>query len=136
MFLSSLKLTVSNPGFTFGYKPDAKLSCCGSFCLSLIDISLFFIHPIVFQFKISILKNQQEGLKASRDLGQSEKFRKNSRKILKLKRQFYAFKKLELNLETITQMTLSVLLYLYSISSTRTSHSLLSIFNKVEILNY
>ena len=130
MFLSSLTLSISNPGFTFGYKPNTKMSCLASTCLILMDLAIFYLHPIILKWRISVLKKQQEGIKGSRDLRLRKEYEKNSKTLLRLKKQFYSFKKLELNFETIAQMTLSLLVYFYSTSNTRTSQSLLSIFSK------
>ena len=130
MFLSSLTLSISNPGFTFGYEPNTKMSCLASTCLILMDLAVFYLHPIILKCRISILKKQQEGIKGSRDLRLRQEYETNSKTLIRLNQQFYSFKKLELNLETIVQMTLSLLLYFYSTSNTRTSHSLLSVFSK------
>ena len=130
MFLSSLTLSISNPGFTFGYEPNTKMPCLASTCLILMDLAIFYLHPIILKWRISVLKKQQEGIKGSRDLRLRKEYEKNSKTLLRLKKQFYSFKKLELNFETIAQMTLSLLVYFYSTSNTRTSQSLLSIFSK------
>ena len=130
MFLSSLTLSISNPGFTFGYEPNTKMSYLASTCLILMDLVVFYLHPIILKCRISILKKQQEGIKGSRDLKLRKEYERNSKTLIRLNQQFYSFKKLELNFETIVQMTLSLLLYFYSTSTTRTSHSLLSVFSK------
>ena len=130
MFLSSLTLSISNPGFTFGYEPNTKMPCLASTCLILMDLAVFYLHPIILKCRISILKKQQEGIKGSRDLRLRQEYERNSKTLIRLNQQFYSFKKLELNFETIVQMTLSLLLYFYSTSTTRTEHSLLSLFNK------
>ena len=129
MFLSSLQLTLSNPGFTLGYEPEADLSGTESFCLVFLDLFFFYLHPIILKFRLSTLKMHQKGIKKSLDLNLTVEYEKNAKTLLRLTKQFYSFKKLELNLETIVQMTLSLLLYLYSVSSTRTTHSLLALFN-------
>ena len=95
-----------------------------------MDLAVFYLHPIILKCRISILKKQQEGIKGSRDLKLRQEYETNSKTLIRLKQQFYSFKKMELNFETIVQMTLSLLLYFYSTSTTRTSHSLLSVFSK------
>ena len=54
---------------------------------------------------------------------------KNLASILKREKQFYSFKRLELNLETSFQSTASLLLYFYVISETTTTNSLKAVFN-------
>jgi hypothetical protein len=75
MFLSSLSLSISNPGFTFGYEPNTKMPCVASTCLILMDLAVFYLHPIILKFRISILKKQQERIKGSRDLRQGLLYR-------------------------------------------------------------
>ena len=106
MFISSLTLSISNPGFTFGYEPNTKMSCLASTCLILMDLAVFYLHPIILKCRISILKKQQEGIKGSRDLKLRQEYETNSKTLIRLKQQFYSFKKMELNFETIVQMTL------------------------------
>ena len=82
MFLSSLTLSISNPGFTFGYEPDTKMSCLASTFLILMDLAVFYLHPIILKCRISILKKQQEGIKGNRDLRQGLPYRQTEQWIL------------------------------------------------------
>ena len=94
MFLSSLRLTISNPGFMLGYEPDAKLSCLETAGLVFFDLALFLLHPIILWFRIASLNIQQTAMKESRDLNQSAKYNKNLQKLTVLKNQFYSYKRL------------------------------------------
>ena len=129
MMLSSISLTVANPGFTIGYEPNKKPSGCKTFGLVLVDLLLFLLHPTILQFQISSLRIQNESIKKSLDLNQSPKYTKNLEKIIKKENQLFTYKRLELNLETIFQMTASLLLYLYAQSETTTTNSLKAVFD-------
>ena len=130
MFLSSLKLTISNTGFTLGYDPNARLSTFKTVGLVCLDLVLFLLHPIILLFRISSLKIQQEAIKKSRDLNKWAQYDKNFRNLTRMENQYASYKRLEINLESIFQMTLSLLLYFYATSSTTTTNSLKSVFNK------
>ena len=130
MFLSSLRLTLVNAGFMLGYAPDDQLSCLKIAALMSIDLLLFILHPITLRFRIAAIDTQQEAIRKSRDLNQSEKYNKNVKKLARMENQYASYKRLELNMETIFQMTMSLLLYFYAISSTTTSNSLKAVFDK------
>ena len=130
MFLSSLRLTLENTGFMLGYAPDDQLSGLKMAALMFIDLFLFILHPIILQFRISALDTQQEAIRKSRNLKQSEKYNKNVKNLARMENQYASYKRLELNMETIFQMTMSLLLYFYAISSTTTSNSLKAVFDK------
>ena len=98
MFLSSLTLSISNPGFTFGCEPNNDMQCIASVCLTLMDLSVFYLHPIILRWRISVLTKEQEGIDKSRNLALSQKYEKNAEILDRLNEQFFAFKKLELNL--------------------------------------
>ena len=98
MFLSSLTLAISNPGFTFGCEPNDDMQCIASVCLILLDLCVFYLHPIILGWRISVLKKVQEGINKSRNLALSQKYEKNAKILERLNGQFLAFKKLELNL--------------------------------------
>ena len=98
MFLSSLTLSISNPGFTFGCEPNKDMNCMASVCLVLMDLSVFYLHPIILRWRISVLTKEQEGIDKSRNLALSQKYEKNAKILDRLNAQFFAFKKLELNL--------------------------------------
>ena len=130
MFLSSVRLMISNPGFTLGFEPNVKLSGTKTFCIVLADLALFLLHPIILQFNISSLKIQQKALKKSKDLNYSTKYDKNLRRMIRMKNQLYSYKRLELNLESMFQMTISLVLYLYAKSETTITNSLKAVFSK------
>ena len=98
MFLSSLTLSISNPGFTFGCEPNNDMQCIASVCLTLMDLSVFYLHPIILRWRISVLTKEQEGIEKSRNLALSQKYEKNAEILDLLNEQFFAFKKMELNL--------------------------------------
>ena len=98
MFLSSLTLSISNPGFTFGCEPNNDIQCIASVCLTLMDLSVFYLHPIILRWRISVLTKEQEGIDKSRNLAISHKYEKNAEILDRLNEQLFSFKKLELNL--------------------------------------
>ena len=130
MFLSSVRLTISNPGFILGNQPDKKLSNLEKSCAIFMDLLLFLLHPIILQIRISSLKLQQDAIKKSRDMNLSNKYKENLAKIIQMKDQYFSYKRLELNLETIFQMTTSMLVYFYVSSETTTTNSLKEAFNE------
>ena len=130
MFFSSVRLTISNPGFILGNQPDKKLSNVEKSCAIFIDLLLFLLHPIILQIKISSLKLQQDAIKKSRDMNLSNKYKENLAKIIQMEDQYFSYKRLELNLETIFQMTTSMLVYFYVSSETTTTNSLKEAFNE------
>ena len=130
MFLSSVRLTISNPGFILGNQPDKKLSNLEKSCAIFMDLLLFLLHPIILQIKISSLKLQQDAIKKSRDMNLSNKYKENLAKIIQMEDQYFSYKRLELNLETIFQMTTSMLVYCYVSSETTTTNSLKEAFNE------
>ena len=130
MFLSSVRLTISPPGFILGNQPDKNLSNVEKSCAIFMDLLLFLLHPIILQIKISSLKLQQDAIKKSRDMNLSNKYKENLAKIIQMKDQYYSYKRLELNLETIFQMTTSMLVYCYVSSETTTTNSLKEAFNE------
>ena len=130
MFLSSVRLTISNPGFILGNQPDKKLSNLEKSCAIFMDLLLFLLHPIILQIRISSLKLQQDAIKKSRDMNLSNKYKENLAKIIQMEDQYFSYKRLELNLETIFQMTTSMLVYFYVSSETTTTNSLKEAFNE------
>ena len=124
MLLSTIQLSIRNPGFTFSIEPSADMSDIKVIGLVLLDMLFFLTHPLILKFRSSGLRSQQDAIKASRNLSLSPEYKKNLVKIIKLEDDYYAGKRIELNLETISQITLSLMLFLYSKSETTTSNSL------------
>ena len=106
MLLSSLRLSVSNPGFTFGFESNADVSNWEKAGLVFFDVLCFLIHPIMLKVKTSSLIKQQEAIKISRNVTLSEKFERNMQMLIRLENEFYASKRLELGFETLFQITL------------------------------
>ena len=130
MFASSWSLAVSNPGFIFGFEPNTGLTEWEKIGFIILDLIFFLLHPIILKLRSSSLCQQQEAIKESLDLRLSKQYEKNMAKITQLDRHYYSFKRLELNWETILQITLSVVLFLYGKSNTTTSNSLKALFKK------
>ena len=128
MFASSWSLAVSNPGFIFGFEPSTGLTESEKIGFIILDLLFFLLHPIILKLRSSSLCQQQEAIKESLDLRLSEQYEKNLAKITQLDHHYYSFKRLELNWETILQITLSVVLFLYGKSNTTTSNSLKALF--------
>ena len=129
MFASSWSLAISNPGFTFGLEPGTELTEWEEPGFILLDLLCFLVHPIVLKFRCSSLCQQQEAIKKSRDLRLSEQYDKNLAKITLLDRYYYGYKRLELNMETIIEIVISVILFLYGKSLTTTTNSLKALFS-------
>ena len=106
MLLSSLKLSVSNPGFTFGYESITDVSNWEKAGLVFFDLLCFLIHPIMLKVKTSSLNKQQEAIKISRNVTLSEKYERNMQTIITMENEYYAFKRIELGFETLFQITL------------------------------
>ena len=106
MLLSSLRLSVSNPGFTFGFESNADVSIWEKAGLVFFDLLCFLIHPIMLKVKTSSLIKQQEAIKTSRNVTLSEKFERNMQTLIRLENEFYASKRIELGFETLFQITL------------------------------
>ena len=106
MLLSSLRLSISNPGFTFGYESMADASNWEKAGLVFFDLLFFLVHPIILKVRTSALNKQQEAIKASRNVSLSEKFERNMQTIIRKEKEYYAFKKIELGFETLFQITL------------------------------
>ena len=130
MFASSWTLAVSHPGFTFGLEPGTDLTKLEEAGFIFLDLLFFLFHPMILKLRSSALSDQQESIKESRDLRLSEQYEKNLAKITKLDQVYYGYKRLELNLGTIIQITLSLILLFYSMSNTTTSNSLKAIFSE------
>ena len=128
MFASSWSLAVSNPGFIFGFEPNTGLTEWEKIGFIILDLIFFLLHPIILKLRSSSLCQQQEAIKESLDLRLSEQYEKNMAKITQLDHHYYSFKRLELNWETILQITLSMILFLYGKSNTTTSNSLKALF--------
>ena len=124
MLLSTIQLSIRNPGFTFSIEPSADMSDIKVIGLVLLDMLFFLTHPLILKFRSSGLRCQQDAIKASRNLSLSPEYKKNLEKIIKLEDDYYSGKRIELNVETISQITLSLMLFLYSKSETTTSNSL------------
>ena len=128
MFASSWSLAVSNPGFIFGFEPNTGLTEWEKIGFIILDLLFFLLHPIILKLRSSSLCQQQEAIKESLDLRLSEQYEKNLAKITQLNNYYYSYKRLELNWETILQITLSMILFLYGKSNTTTSNSLKALF--------
>ena len=128
MFASSWSLAVSNPGFIFGFEPSTGLTESEKIGFIILDLIFFLLHPIILKLRSSSLCQQQEAIKESLDLRLSEQYEKNQAKIIELDKYYYSYKRLELNWETILQITLSMILFLYGKSNTTISNSLKALF--------
>ena len=124
MLLSTIQLSIRNPGFTFNVEPSNDMSDLKVIGLVLLDMLCFLSHPLILKFRSSGLKAQQDAIKVSRNLSLSTKYKENLEKIIKLEDDYYGGKRIELNVETISQITMSLMLFLYSKSDTTTSNSL------------
>ena len=81
MLLSTIQLSIRNPGFTFSFEPSADMSDIKVIGLVLLDMLFFLTHPLILKFRSSGLRCQQDAIKASRNLSLSPKYKKNLEKI-------------------------------------------------------
>ena len=128
------------PGLTIRWnKPDDS---CKTKCLyHLFDLVIVFIHPILLQFKLTMCEKMYDMIIEGNDIalyklctGSCKRFRDIIKKSMLLRSHYNNFKRLELGLETIFQLSAQVALLALSTSETRTSHILASVFNGPKIL--
>ena len=127
LWLSSLRLTIASPGLTIHQKnPD---NSCQTKCLyHLLDQILMFFHPILIQLRLSICEKIHDIIVEGNDIALHRRFGDNAKKRMLLTYHSNIFKRLELGLETIFQLSAQVTLLALWASDTRTSHEIVSVF--------
>ena len=96
------------------------------FCLDQI---LCFVHPMIFLLRVTKLEMQNKMMRKSKDID-DEKYSQNLQKQEKFLMCLRVYKKMELNIETIFQMTGKMILILLVNSETRTTQALLTVFEE------
>ena len=128
-WLSSLRLSLNNPGISFGLKNDGLKQW--AFCI-FIDQLLWIFHPLFLSLQEAYIITQNQMMLESKQID-NEKYSQNIEKQKELGLYLKMFKKLESNLETIFQMTGRIILLALVGSNTRTTQSLSTIFDNKDI---
>ena len=127
-----LRLTIASPGLCISWnRPDSWKTKC---LYHLLDQMLLFLHPILIQLKLSICEKIHEVIVEGNDIALYNRFRENIKKRMLLTYHSNNFKRLELGLETIFQLSAQVALLALAKSDTRTSHGLVSVFKGSKVL--
>ena len=130
--MSCLRLTIAYPGVCISWnRPDNCKTKCR---YHLLDQMLLYLHPILVQLKLSICEKIHEVIVEGNDMVLKKRFRENIKKRMLLTFQSNNFKRLELGLETIFQLSAQVALLALAASDTRTSHGLVSVFKGSKVL--
>ena len=90
-----------------------------------IDQLLCLFHPIILLLRVTTYTIENQMIIEARDV-EDEKYSKNLEKVNKLTVYLRLFKKMELNLETIYQMTGKIILLAIVESQTRTTQGIVS----------
>ena len=96
------------------------------FCLDQI---LCFLHPMIFLLRVTLLEMQNKMMRKSKDIN-DEKYSQNLQEQEKFLMCLRVYKKMELNIETIFQMTGKMILIALVKSETRTTQGLLTVFEE------
>ena len=106
-----------------------NIGCCRWILCFCLDQILCFFHPIIFLLRVTKLEIQNKMMLMSKDIN-DEKFSQNLEEQKKFLMCLKVFKKMELNIETIFQMTGKMILIALVKSETRTNQGLLTIFEE------
>ena len=102
------------------------------FCI-IIDQLLWILNPIFLSLQEAYLVTQNQLMLESGDID-DEKYSQNLEKRKQLTLYLKLYKKMELNLETMFQLTGKIILIALVDSDTRTTQGLLTIFDEQDIL--
>jgi len=114
------------PGISLGLKndgPKRRLFCY------FIDQLLWAFHPILLSIQVAYLQIRKEMLLELNDINGGD-YAQISEKQRQLLAYLHIYKKMELNLETIFQMSGKLVLLLFAWSETRTSQGLFSVLQQ------
>ena len=129
VWISGLRLTIAWRLAISWNKPGDS---CRKKCL--LDQIVVFIHPILIQLKLSICEKTHNVIVERNNIGWHRRFRDNIKRRMLLTYHSNNFKRLELGLESIFQLSAQVALLALSYSDTRTSHGLVSVFKGSKVL--
>ena len=128
-WLSNLWLSLTCPGVSLGLENEGwKRSI---YCY-IIDQLIWLFPPTLLPLRVAYSKTKNDMMIESNDID-SETFVKNVQSQQKLLGYLRLYKKLELNLEKIFQITGQVILIALVSSETRTSQGLLAVFAKKDL---
>ena len=119
-------MSLSSPGVSMSLN---NIGCCRWILCFCLDQILCFFHPIIFLLRVTKLEIQNKMMLMSKDIN-DEKFSQNLEEQKKFLMCLKVFKKMELNIETIFQMTGKMILIALVKSETRTNQGLLTIFEE------
>ena len=128
-WLSSLRLSLKNPGFSLGLKNVGYTRWI--FCF-FIDQLLWIFHPIFLSLQEAYLIIKNQMILKLKDV-HDERYIQNLEKLKQVTLYLKLYKKMELNLETIFQLTGKLILIALVESQTRTTQGLLTIFDEKDI---
>ena len=128
-WLSSLRLSIACPGVSLGIRNDGWKRML--FCI-IIDQLVWILHPIFLSLQEAYLITQNQLMLESGDID-DEKYSQNLEKRKQLTLYLKLYKKMELNLETMFQLTGKIVMIALVDSETRTTQGLLTIFDEQDI---
>ena len=117
------------PGVSLGLRNDGWKRML--FCI-IIDQLLWILHPIFLSLQEAYLVTQNQIMLESGDID-DEKYSQNLETRKQLTLYINLYKKMELNLETMFQLTGKIILIALVDSDTRTTQGLLTIFDEQDI---
>ena len=126
-WLSSLRLSLNCPGASLGL--DNKGLTRTLFCIFIDVCILWLFHPIILSLKQAYYYIKNEMMLNLRNVD-DEKYLENIEKQKNMMLYLKLYKKMELNLETIFQLTGKIILIALVRSQTRTTQGLLTIFDE------
>ena len=130
-WLSGIRLSLTCPGVSLGL--DNKGLKKKLFCY-MVDQLFWLFHPIFISFQLTYSQIKIEMMLGQKNVN-GEVFTRNIERKEKLFLYLKNYKKMELNIETIFQMTGKIILLALVWSETRTSHGLLTVFENKDVFN-
>ena len=130
-WLSGLRLSLTCPGVSLGMDNQGlkKRLCC-----YMVDQLIWLFHPIFISFQLTYYQVDMEMMLGQRNVNE-KRFTRNIERKKKLFLYLNTYNKMELNFETIFQMTGKIILLALVWSKTRTSHGLLTVFENKDAFN-
>ena len=129
VWLTSLRLSMKCPGVSLALRNDSRTRWI--LCI-IIDQLLWIFHPIFLSLQEAYLIIKNQMILKLKDV-HDERYIQNLEKLKQLTLYLKLYKKMELNLETIFQLTGKLILIALVESQTRTTQGLLTIFDEKDI---
>ena len=115
-WLSSLRLSLTCPGISLGIKDGGMKKKILTYFLDIMI--LWPYHPIFLSIQVAYLELKKESILEHKDVD-GDSFSRISEKHKDLMKHLHMYKKMELNLEAIFQMSGKLVLLLFIWSETR-----------------